>query len=352
MMAAYVLSQLTGFRILLMSGICLPVILAQAQENDSIPKEPESEWIESMENKIAIKLSMTNNIETFKVDTETNDLEIFPNVNTALNLSVNYKFISFSFSIAPEFIPGNGDNDVRGKTSIFNLGLNVFKPHWFHELAFTRIRGFYLNNTQDYDPNWTSGDPYIQFPDLYYTSIHGISGYKFNPNLSLIALSSQTERQLKSAGSFIPRLAYRYYWIDNQDEQSTTTQKSNNLELVLGAGYYYTFVLKHSFYLGLGATPGLGWMHTRLTTRDSFQEVNTIQNNLIFRWDAQGGLGYNGESFLAGAYYSITGTTFNQENTTVVNYDIQTAYKLFVGFRLNAPKSWQKSKLFNTRLKK
>lgn len=351
-MAADLHSQPTGFRILLILVICLPVILVKAQENDSIPNEPESEWIESMESKIGLKLSMTNDIETFKVDTETNDFEIFPNVNTALSLSANYKFLSFSFSMAPEFIPGNGDNDIRGKTSIFNFGLTVFKPHWFHELGFTRIKGFYLNNTSDYDPNWTSGDPYVQFPDLYYTSIHGVTGYKLNPNLSLIALSTQTERQLKSAGSFIPRLAYRYYWIDNRDDQSTTTQKSNNLEMVLGAGYYYTFVLKHSFYLGLGATPGLGWMNTRLTTRYPSEDELTIQNNLIFRWDAQGGLGYNGESFFAGAYYTITGTTFNQENTTVVNYDIQTAYKLFVGFRLNAPKSWQKSRLFNTRVKK
>ena len=70
----------------------------------------------------------------------------------------------------------------------------------------------------------------------------------------------QTERQLKSAGSFLPTLNFRFYEIDDQSAPSIggATQKSNNFDWRVGFGYFYTYEIEEKFYASFGFTPNLG----------------------------------------------------------------------------------------------
>jgi hypothetical protein len=85
------------------------------------------------------------------------------------------------------------------------MGLNFSGKNLLQDLQALHVKGFYLYNTGYYDKDWQQGiDPYTQFPELDVVALRGSTGYKFNENYSLKSLSSQTEIQLKSCGSFFP----------------------------------------------------------------------------------------------------------------------------------------------------
>lgn len=306
-----------------------------AQEKDSLSVVIENGYIELMKRKIAMDVSFNNSYETFEVRTAVNRIVLYPNNPTSIRFKFNHRFISFGFQFAPDFIPGNGDEYIKGKTKSFALGTALTFKHWYFELSYSKVQGYYLKNTDDYT-NRKAGDPYIQFPDLHYYGFSLLSGYFHNPKFSFKSLTIQTERQLKSTGCFIPVLNVRYYVIDDKSSP-INTQKSNNLEANLGPGYAYTFVIQKSIYFSLGLGVSLGYLNTKLTTRLSAEDIIVHQNNFIFRWDGKAGLGYNGNRFYSGLYTNISGSQYQQQNTTVMNFETRVFYHLFFGMRFNSP---------------
>jgi hypothetical protein len=330
-------SRHTKFR-----SILLPALLVfcrqlvGAQTADSLRIKIADGWIEKMNNNIALDLSFNNSYETFEVKTPNTKIELYPNAPNRLRFKANYRFISFGLEFSPNFLPANGDDDLKGQTTTFAIGTALIFRHWFVDFKYSEVDGFYLRNTEDY-MDWEKGDPYIQFPDLDYRGFSFSSGYNNNERFSLRSLASQTERQLKRAGSFIPVFDGRYYLVDDKSA-SIDTQKSKNIELSIGPGYAYTFVAKEKFYLSLGGAASLGYIHTWLTTRTADGNWESNQDNLIFRWDGKSGIGYNGSRFYSGAYATISGARYRQENTTAMNFETRVFYHIFVGIRLKSPK--------------
>lgn len=312
-----------------------------SQKNDTTRHIVEDGWIENMSDKLDVKLAVNNSFENFSVHANQN-FDLYPNTSTLATIFVDYRIISVFYSYSPKFIPGNDDDSIKGSTKGFGYGIAFTLKKWYTELSYGRTKGYYLRNTKDFVPGWTDGDPYIQFPDLKSTNIEGVTGYNFNSKYSRAAVSSQTSRQLKSAGSFTPNLIYRYYIVDNQD-QATTTQKSKNLEMVLNAAYNYTCVLKNKFYLAGSFATGAGFINTKLYTRFPNNTEITKSSSPVFRWEGRAGLGYNSYKFFAGAYFKASDIQYKQENTTVVNGNIRAAYQVFVGYRFEAPRFFNKA---------
>ncbi|MFX0555760.1 DUF4421 family protein [Maribacter sp. CXY002] len=315
-------------------ALCLSGIGIQAQTQDSVAVI-EDGWIKKMDDNIAMDISLNNAKEIFEVRSPNQNIIIHPNADINLRYSLNYKFISLGFQMAPDFIPGNGDEDSKGDTKSFSLGTTLILKHSFFELSYVKVKGFYLDNTDDFMAR-LPGDPYIQFPDLRYKAFSISSGYYNNSRFSFKSLTSQTERQLKSAGSFIPMFNLRYYIVDDQSSISDT-QKSNNWEASIGPGYAYTFVAQEKFYASVGAQANLGYLNTKLTTRQPTGDVISNQDNFLFRWDGKVGVGYNGNTFYTGLYTTLSGTQYKQEGTTVRNFDTRVYHHLFLGIRIKAP---------------
>ena len=307
-----------------------------AQVTDTIHNKIEDGWIEKMGDKIALDVSFNNLYETFEVKNPDNKFTLYPNAPTNLKLTVNYRFISFGFQFAPDFLPGNGDEDLKGKTKSFGIGTSLIFKHWLFDIKYSKIRGYYFENSDDFIMQ-LEGEPYIQFPDLNYKGINFSSAYSTNSKFSMRSLTSQTERQLKSAGSFLPSFNFRYYNIDDKSTAAAATQKSNNIEASIGPGYVYTFVAKEKFYLSLGGLASFGYLNTKLTTRLPNENAVSNQDNFIFRWDGKTGIGFNGSRFYTGLYANISGTKYKQENTTAVNTETRVSYHLFLGIRIESP---------------
>lgn len=331
------------FRLYVIFSICQLTALhgyAQTAGTDTAINQGKEKYIEKITDLITLKLTFNNDIEKLAVYTNSNDIKLSPNTKTIARISFNYKFISICLSFAPKFFPGNDDDDIRGKSKIGGFGFNFNFTHWTQELSYSRTKGYYLENTKDFNPFWKEGDPYAQIPDLLFKNFQGITAYNFNPKFSVNALATQSERQVRSAGSFIPHLLYRYYIVDDRTPRTatSTTQKSRNFEVLLGAGYYYNFVIRNSFYVALGLTPGIGYNFTTLQTRFPSGTEKTKSNSALFRIDARAGTGYNGPRFFSGLNFNASAAKFRQQNTTAINEDTRLFVQLFAGYRLNAPR--------------
>jgi hypothetical protein len=293
-----------------------------------------------MDNYVILRLSLINDNERFSIDAGPTITNIYPNGISNLKFSFNYRFLSFGINFIPKFISSNDDDLIKGKTTGMGLNFGLNFTHWVQSISYTRTTGYYLENTSDFDQGWQEGDPYIQFPNLHYRSFQGVTGYNFNQEFSTKALLTGTERQLKSAGTFFPTLLYRYYIVDNRDEitQNNSTQKSNNFEIIVNAGYYYTYVLNEKFYVSGGASAGYGLLSSKVFTRTIDDTITSKQNNGVFKWDAQGALGYNGERFFSGFFLTAENRRFKQQNTSVINADWRVYMQVHVGYRLFAPK--------------
>jgi len=311
-----------------------------AQSADSMYRQDQSQWVQSLRDRLLLKADFNSRTQAFTVQNSGFSPDIRPNVAAQTDLSINYRFLAFRFGYAADWLPGNGDDAEKGASRVRGVGVALLLPHWFHDFGYQRTRGYYLANTGEIDPAWKAGDPYRQFPDLVVTSLEGTSGYSFNPRFSVRALTLQTERQLKSAGSFIPRAVYRFYVVDNQTPLLTptsTSQRSDNLELMVGAAYHYTFVWRESFFATAGVQAGVGYVFSKIVTRDQTGGVSTRQQNPVGRFDARLGCGYNGSRFFAGVIAQGDWTQFNQTGGIAVTREYRTIYHVFAGYRFGAP---------------
>lgn len=318
------------------SVFLMRIIDIEAQTSEVLSIKIEDGWIEKMNNRVSADISFNNSYNIFELKTPTSKILLYPNTPNNLLLKINYEFISFGIQFAPDFLPGNGDKSIKGNTKSFQLETTLIFKHWFADLSYSKVKGFYLENTSDFNSSWVNGDVYIQFPDLHYDGFSISSGYINNSKFSFRSLTSQTERQLKSAGSFIPVFNVDYYVIDDKSAGSNT-QKSNNIEMSVGPGYAKTFVVKEQFYFSLGLFSSLGYLNTKLLTRTPEENMITNQDNFIFRWEGKTGIGYNNDKFYTGIYANVSGTKYKQEKTTAINFETRVFYHLFFGIRLIAP---------------
>lgn len=320
-------------------GLLINVLPALAQ--DSLVAEAAGRHIRKMNGYLSLKLSLNDNLETFVVTAGNTRFDLRPNNKTVAKLSFNYRFVSFNISATPKFLPGNSDNWQKGRSRFTNYSLNLNFDRWMQALSYSRSRGYYLENTRDYRSGWREGtDPYIQFPQLVYQSYQGQTACKFNKKFSFNAVSTQTERQLKSAGTFLPALSYRYYVVDDKTPLTpqNQTQKDRNIELLLTAGYFYNVVIKQRFYISGGIVPGAGFIFSTLYTRAQSETVVARYNNPVYKLETGIGLGYNGERFFTGAQLQASAIAYSRKNVSNVIQNDRAFYQLFVGYRFAAPK--------------
>lgn len=327
--------------------ICfLPLqIVAQNEADVTVKKDEISNYIQYADTAIAIKLNVNNEEEWFVLKGDDFEYDIRPNFSLGTSIGGSYKFLSGSYTFIPKFIPGNNDDELKGKSKARLFKFNLFFKKWGQQLALGQTKGYFLSNTSDFIPSWQDGDPYIQFPDLEVQFIRGNTFYKFNPDFSLKAISTQAEVQIKSAGTFIPALDYVYYNIDNKsnDTNQTSSQRSQNLEAVLELGYFYTFVVNRKWYAAVGLIPGIGYGTTKLTTRYPDENVITHYDNAVYRIKEAAGIGYNSLRFFSGCEFRLSQTIKNDNIPTVKLFSSRVNFQVFVGYRFAAPKFVKKT---------
>jgi hypothetical protein len=323
-------------------GLLLLLLLGarpgRAQVKEKAKYSLDSTYIETFDDWFVLKPSITNTAEALVAKTGDYNIVLEPNTFEVLRTYFSYQFISFYVDYLPRSAFTNNDDNEKGTTKLFTLGTSLTHRQWFGELAYAKTKGYYVENTPSFRPDWKAGDPYIQIPDLHVTSYDASIGYNTNKRLSLAAGVTQTERQLKSAGAFLPNIALRYYIIDDRSPGASSNEKSSNSQALLGAGYQYTLVFNKSVYLIGAFTPAFGYIHSRIRQRSRNTDAGFSQRGPIYQWNGKLGFGYNSRRFFAGSYLSMLSAKYAQGLTAAENQNVNLFFQVFIGFRLKAPR--------------
>jgi hypothetical protein len=323
--------------------LLLPLtFFGQEEQHGNIQKTERSSYIQKEDTLINFKFSFYNLDQEFSVTGNGIPITIQPNFTLKTRFFINYKFVSLAFALAPGFLPGNHDNDLKGKTKSFTFNLNFFMNHWVQESQFNRTKGFYINNPGDYKlPGWT---PYIQLPEMKLLVLRGATSYLINSNFSLKAVRNHTEIQKKSAGSFMPSLIYSFYSINNDDEErGQSHQNSHNFEGLVALWYMHTFVVHKNWYISGGVAPAVGYGFTKLDTYFENEHDTNNYSEPVFRLNEQASIGANFKRFFTGVQILASQTKESQGDSPVTQKNYYTTFQVFAGYRFNAPKFMRKN---------
>ncbi len=345
----YIVSIKSCFQVmfcLLLFSISAPAFADDLKGKEKLKSIP-NQYILKYDTLISVRLNVNSEFDFFKISGDDFYYDIRPNINLWNKLSVSYQHLTINAGFKPAFLPGNGNNDLKGETKSFSFGVQGYTKHWFQELHYFKTKGFYLKNTGDFRSGWNEGsDPYIQFPELGIKAFRGATGYKFNPDFSLRAISMQTEKQLKSSGSFITALNYDFFKIDNRGKNIDTTRQtgqiSKNFLLNGSLGYMYTFVISSDFYASLGILSGGGFQHIKLKTFTPNGDIETKYTDPVFRMIEKAAIGYNHNRLYTGAEISLTQAIQTHKSNSVNTKTNRTYFQVFVGYRFTAPRFLKK----------
>lgn len=301
-------------------------------------------FIRKFDTLINVKINFNTDFERFIIKSNQYNIDLRPNIAISNRVYFSYRYISFTFGFRLRFLPFNNDDDLQGKTDAWSVGVSM-NSRWIQDLNLGYIKGFYLKNMAGFDVDWIEGkDPYLQFPETIISYLNGQTGYKFNPHFSLKAIHSQSEKQLRNAGSFIPVLSYDFYVFDNENEANqTSSQQSANLRMILNPGYAYTFVLRKHFYLSIHLSPGIGFQHTQLLTRTTAGDLTNRYTDAVYRLAERVGIGYQGRRFFAGSEVLFSQLSQRVNHSGMHQSANRTYFQIFAGYRFNAPRFLKKA---------
>ena len=117
---------------------------------------------------------------------------------------------------------------LKGESEINSIQLRLFIKRFIQEFEYNKIKGFYIENTEDFTANWVKDtDPYIQLGNLGVKRFGGKTSFVINRNFSFKALLMQNQKQLKSAGSFVPSISYYYSELNNPNSTLIVLNETN-----------------------------------------------------------------------------------------------------------------------------
>ena len=288
---------------------------------NSQSKVLDTSYVREFPDKITTRIGLVNTSNSFFINDKVSNFSynLKPNTREYLGVSILFRSVELDFGFLPDFIQENKDNS---NSKLFNLNLRMFLGQWMQTVDLYNQKGFFAD-LEDLE---------ISLPGVQTFKVGGSTSFIFNPNFSFRAIGFQNEWQKKSAGSFIPRLFY--YYTTFKIEDSGASDNASSFDLAIAPSYYYNFVFKKHFILGLGTSLGIGYNTNNLGER-------TV-NSVLLEYGGRAVIGYNSEAFFAGINSSIN--FFEHKSDRSVRIDDTLSFaEFYLGYRFKAPKSFIKT---------
>lgn len=316
---------------------------------DSITSNLINPFIEDHSNQLNIKLDITNEQTKYYIPFDGEKADVRTNLNISYGVVLSYKYLSVRLAVRPKLSEAKKEN--KGETDHFRLRVKLLFDKWTHRLEYNYTRGFYIENTNDFETQIQNQDYKIQFPYLTTNIVSGSSQYKFNDNYSVKAIESNTEIQLKSAGTFFAGIDYALYFVRGTDQIKLENQdiipretynEYTGFTPIFNAGYHYTFVLHNYWYANLYANPGVGidFYKTSIYNINESYSKNKTSMYLTLRTGVSAG--YNGKKIYFGGEYKYEINSEKYENDNISLQPTKTNFHVFFGYRFKAPKQVRK----------
>lgn len=320
--------MLSQFQFFLLSGlilISLPAFTAVREDSRAVTA------------KIGIVIP-TLEFNTKSPETTAKTLTYKPNAPSKTVLSVAYQWLGLSVG---SINPVTTDRESEyGTTKATDYQFRFYFRNFSAEAFYQNYKGYFIDNTQDVDSNWISGQQRRLYPDLS-TSHQGFSlTYAFNPeNYSMAAAFDHSSRQTASGGSWLANISISQHLFSNAQvltpaELAPTygefaeIQSGTLTSFTVGAGGAYTLVAADSFFFSLMGIVNFGQNLKKYEKTDGTTTNETAPGSQIH---AKFSLGYNAENFLSGFTFASDSTNYTLEK---IELNFQTLEAgLFVGTR-------------------
>ena len=281
---------------------------------------------------IIIRSFINSDVANFQYRALNNDatFNLVPVSDNLLGISLDYKWMAIEVSYSPSFLQNTNEfKDIKNSES-FNFKINFFySDRWRQELSYLYLKGFINKN-----PQTSVLDELRVLNNTIVKIYQGRTFFIENKNFSFRSHYAQTERQLRNAGSLIPKLSYSYSITEPNLMLSTNvinTIKLSSYNIIGQIGYLYTFVVNQKWYATLGIHPGVGYTDTNYTLIDA---KNRRFKSVVFAFDSELSLGYNSYRW----FYGISGNWRNYNNINNENGQVSrdsNYFMIHLGFRFN-----------------
>lgn len=304
-----------------------------------------SEYIEKYHHQLNVRFEMQNQSERLKISYNDAYVKVVPNLAYRYGIGFNYRFGSVRIGFRPSISDVSAEK--KGESDVFTLKFKFLYNNWAHYFDYFYFKGFYLEESKNIDLSRRISGVYVQFPDLKSGFFKGTSLYKFNPNYSIRSLESQTEIQIKSAGTYVAGIDYTFYSytgshtvIDNEGNKIKRENYNDNHGFYTGliGGYQYTYVYKKYWYANAFVQPGIGIDFYSLTQYNSGEKEKTTGTDFIVNLKSGISTGYSGPKFYGGLNLSsIAARTGERQDLAFRNNYISMTF--FMGYRFKPPKT-------------
>ncbi|MDO3695190.1 DUF4421 family protein [Wenyingzhuangia sp. chi5] len=305
-------------------------------------QEKDSLYIENYSYKINVKTSLELEEQALEVTNlnTLNNYSLRQNEVGKLALSLNYDILGIKIGFSPDFL--KNDFALKGPAQYRHYRIRIYFPKLYQQFYYYRTKGFYVKNTEDHLENWEKGkDPYLQISNLNTLEIGGETRYYFSNKFGYRAIFSNTERQLKSKGTWMGLLKYNYSKIDKTSKDYfMLDDESYNISLM--GGYVYNLIFDNNKYLFGQITPSIGLKYVRNMHDNSsggIENDHLLIPNIGLR--TRLGLGYNSSKFYYGVSVLITSTSY-QEYSNIDLVDSRIFASIHLGYRFKAFKGLER----------
>jgi len=256
-----------------------------------------------------------------------NSTTYIPNSPVGLGLLVSYKNFTLCGGIGLRFL-----RDPKfGKTNVLDWQYHYYGQKFILDIFFQNYKGFY-----SYEKDKTI----VLHPDIRLAQYGLLGQYIFNnKKFSYRAAFSQSERQLKSAGSFQLGGGFYSNHISSNTLLATNEQnKLDNYQLCLSGGYVYTLVIEKNYHATMGVSVGLN-----VGTENLHIEKVEIFPSIFPRVST----GYNGDSWSIGLSFVLNRTYVSRNEKLNMLFDTGYAEVTFIKRFDKSPKFLQRVKFLN-----
>lgn len=309
---------------------------------DSLKSVERKLFIQDYTNQFNVKFDVSNEVPSFHIPFQNKSVEVVPNLNNRYGFVLSYKFATVRLGIRPK--TSSTSENEKGEPKIFRIKFKLLFNKWSHSFEYNRIKGYYVAETGAVENN--SNTIHIQFPELKTKILSVTTAYKLNDNYSIRASISQTEAQIKSAGSFIPSVTFTYYDINGSETyldfdgnaiDRTSFSDNSGFTSSLNMGYHYNFVYR-KWYASPFLITGIGYDHRNVTDYNADLITKNQYNALLLSTDAGLTVGYNAEKIFFGAAFNQKYRNYNHNQQRIEFQASKASFFVFIGYRFKAPK--------------
>jgi hypothetical protein len=273
-------------------------------------------------------------------------LQYTPNYRYDVGFGVSSRWATFITNTGIVFF--NNNNNEKGVTKYNDFQLNLYGKRYTSDITYQNYRGFYISNTGDFEHE--KNGPFEVRGDVKATLFTNSTYYIFNSKkFSYRNSFAFTEKQLKSAGSFLAGPYYSLFGVRADSSLISTTfqpyfdslsniKEGSVQSFGLSAGYIHTFV-KQKAYLTISIVPGAGFDQT------TYERTNNTNFRGPFNFGTKAnlrlGVGYDTGTFFVGVmgvydyFYNFNGSS------SAFNYSTGKAMA-YLGYRFKYEKTEKK----------